>query len=229
MIKAILYDLDGTLIDSETAGLVSWTEVFRAHGCSLDEQLWLAEIAAGRGPCMPTAELEAAVGHRLDWADLEKQRLVRRDELLVARPGALEHLAQARTMGLATALVTNAPQWWVAQQLCRNGLDEHNFDTIVTGHSGLPRKPAPEIYLKALDLLKVNPAEAVSVEDSPVGISSAVAADVTCVAVANQVTRQLDLSGADLVVDSLTEVMPRALLARFSMLRERQIRGSDGN
>ena len=39
--KAILYDLDGTLIDSETAGLVSWREVFRAHGCALDEQRWI--------------------------------------------------------------------------------------------------------------------------------------------------------------------------------------------
>jgi len=213
--KAILYDLDGTLIDSETAGLLSWGEVFRAHGCSLDEQLWLAEVAAGRGPCMPKAELEAAVGRRLDWAELEEKRLVRRDELLTARPGALEHLAQARSMGLATALVTNAPQWWVAQQLGRNGLDEHNFDAIVAGHSGLPRKPAPEVYLKALDLLKLNPADAVSVEDSPVGIASAVAAGVTCVAVANEVTRRLDLSGGDLVVDSLTEVMPRALLERF--------------
>jgi HAD superfamily hydrolase (TIGR01509 family) len=215
LMKAILYDLDGTLIDSETAGLVSWAELFRAHGCSLDEQHWLAEVAAGRGPCMPKAELEAAVGRRLDWAELEAKRLVRRDELLVARPGALEHLVLARGMGLATALVTNAPQWWVTEQLGRNRLDEHDFDAIVTGHSGLPRKPAPEVYLKAVDLLMLNPADAVSVEDSPVGIASAVAAGVACIAVSNEVTCRLDLSGADLVVDSLTEVMPRALLERF--------------
>jgi HAD superfamily hydrolase (TIGR01509 family) len=215
-VKAILYDLDGTLIDSETAGLVSWTEVFRAHGASLDEQRWLAEVAAGRGPCMPTAELEAAVGRRLDWTALEAERLLRRDELLTARPGALEHLAQARGMGLATALVTNAPLWWVEQQLGRNGLDEHDFDAIVSGHSGLPRKPAPEVYLAALDLLELKPVDAVSVEDSPVGVVSAVTAGVACVAVANEVTRRLDLSAADLVVDSLTEVMPHTLLERFS-------------
>jgi HAD superfamily hydrolase (TIGR01509 family) len=214
--KAILYDLDGTLIDSETAGLVSWTEVFRAHGATLDEQRWLAEVAAGRGPCMPTAELEAALGHRLDWAVLEAERLVRRDELLTARPGALEHLAQARGMELATALVTNAPLWWVEQQLGRNGLDEHDFDAIVSGHSGLPRKPAPEVYLAALDLLELKPADAVSLEDSPVGVAAAVAAGVGCVAVANEVTRRLDLGAADLVVDSLTQVMPRTLLERFS-------------
>lgn len=213
--KAILYDLDGTLIDSETAGLVSWTEVFLAHGCSLDEQLWLAEVAAGRGPCMPKAELEAAVGRRLDWVELEAKRLVRRDELLIARPGALEHLARAGSMGLATALVTNAPDWWVEQQLGRNGLDEHSFDAIVTGRGGLPPKPAPDVYLTALDLLEVGPADAVSLEDSPVGIAAAVAAGVACVAVANEVTRRLDLSVADLVVDSLTEVMPQALLERF--------------
>jgi HAD superfamily hydrolase (TIGR01509 family) len=215
-VKAILYDLDGTLIDSETAGLVSWTEVFRAHGATLDEQRWLAEVAAGRGPCMPTAELEAAVGRRLDWAVLEAERLVRRDELLTARPGALEHLAQARGMELATALVTNAPLWWVEQQLGRNGLGEHDFDAIVSGHSGLPRKPAPEVYLAALELLELKPADAVSLEDSPVGVAAAVAAGVGCVAVANEVTRRLDLGAADLVVDSLTQVMPRTLLERFS-------------
>ncbi len=213
--KAILYDLDGTLIDSETAGLASWGEVFRAHGCALDEQLWLVEVAAGRGPCMPKAELEAEVGRRLDWVELEEKRLLHRDELLIARPGALEHLAQARGMGLATALVTNAPGWWVEQQLGRNGLDEHTFDAIVTGRSGLARKPEPEVYLTALDLLGLNPADAVAVEDSPVGIAAAVAAGVACVAVANEVTRRLDLSAADLVVESLTEVMPPALLERF--------------
>jgi len=213
--RAILYDLDGTLIDSETAGLVSWTEVFRAHGCSLDEQLWLAEVAAGRGPCMPNAELEAAVGRRIDWAEVEQKRLVRRDELLTARPGAVEHLARASDLGLATALVTNAPGWWVEQQLGRNGLDEHRFDAIVTGHAGLPRKPAPEVYLTALELLEMDPADAVCLEDSPVGIAAAVAAGVACVAVANEVTRRLDLRAADLVVDSLTEVMPQALLERF--------------
>lgn len=73
----------------------------------------------------------------------------------------------------------------------------------------------PFDHLTALDMLNLNPAGAVSVEDSPVGIAAAVAAGVACVAVADEVTRRLDLSAADLVVDSPTEVMPRALQERF--------------
>lgn len=202
-VRAVLYDLDGLLLDSETAGLVSWREVYAAHGCELDLAHWLGEVAAGRGPVMPKQQLEAQLGRPVDWDEVERGRLVRRDELLVARPGALRHVAAARALGLRTALVSNAPAWWIDQQVPRLGAPAPQFDAIVTGDPGLARKPAPDAYLKALQELGVAAQAAIAFEDSPVGIRAAQAAGIRCVAVPNEVTEHLDLSAADVVLPTL--------------------------
>jgi HAD superfamily hydrolase (TIGR01509 family) len=200
--RAVLYDLDGLLLDSETAGLISWREVYAAHGCELDLEHWLGEVAAGRGPVMPKQRLEELVGRPVDWDEIEHARLARRDELLVARPGALQHLAAARALG-HTALVSNAPAWWIEQQLPRLAVPRQQFDAIVTGAPGLARKPAPDAYLKALRELGVAAEAALAFEDSPVGIAAAQAAGIRCVAVPNEVTAHLDLSAADLILPAL--------------------------
>lgn len=210
--RAVLYDLDGLLLDSETAGLVSWREVYAAHGCELDLEHWLGEVAAGRGPVMPKQRLEELLGRPVDWDEVERGRLLRRDELLVARPGAVQHLAAARALGLRTALVSNAPAWWIEQQLPRLGIPAAHFDTIVTGAPDLARKPAPDAYLRALQELAVAASAAIAFEDSPVGIAAARAAGIRCVAVPNEVTEHLDLSAADLILPALDARPLSALL-----------------
>src|SRR3954469_3520226 len=102
---AVLYDFDGLLIDSETAGLTSWTEVYESFGHPIDREHWLAETLAGRGPCLPKEQLAALVADQIDWDTVESSRLKRRDELLVLRPGVLEHLAQAKELGALVGIV----------------------------------------------------------------------------------------------------------------------------
>lgn len=203
---ALLFDFDGLLIDSETAGLVSWQEVYASHGHAVDLSWWLGEVAAGRGPVMPTARLAALVGRALDWPAIEARRLVRRDELIVARPGALDLLARARTAGLPTAIVSNAPDWWIKAELAHTGLDRHPFDVVITKSPDRRGKPAPDGYLAALRALDVPATEAIAFEDSPVGIAAAKAAGIRCVAVPNDVTRHLSLVDADEILASLAEV-----------------------
>ena len=92
-------------------------------------------------------------------------------------------------------------------------------DAICTADRDPARaKPSPTLYLEALDLLGVPAAEAVAFEDSPNGVLAAKAAGVFCVAVPNEVTRDLGLAeaGADLVLDSLADLPPDELLGRFS-------------
>ncbi len=105
---AVLYDFDGLLIDSETAGLLSWKRVYAEFGHELDLAHWLSETEAGRGPCMPTERLAELVGKPVDWEAVERRRIVWRDELLVTRPGVEEHLAEARRLGFDLAIVSNA-------------------------------------------------------------------------------------------------------------------------
>jgi HAD superfamily hydrolase (TIGR01509 family) len=225
--RAFLYDFDGLLVDSETAGLVSWRELYQQHDQQLDEQWWRAEVAAGRGPCMPRDLLEALVGP-LDWDTLEPARLRRRDELLVARPGVLDHLRQARRHGLRLGVVSNAPDWWIEQQLPAAGLRPDWFDVVVTKSPRLARKPAPDAYLCALAALQLTPPEALAFEDSPVGVAAARAAGLTCVAVPNDVTRLLDLTTADLVLDTIDDLPVPDLVRRRGTGRPIARGGADG-
>lgn len=204
--RALLYDFDGLLIDSEVAGLRSWRALYAEFGQTLDTEHWVGEVAAGRGPVMPTALLEELVGRTLDWAELEPRRKAHRDELIVARPGVRAHLARARELGLSCAIVSNAPGWWIEEQLANTGLSPDHFAVIVCKDGTRAKKPAPDAYLAALDALSVRPADALAFEDSPIGIAAAKAAGLRCVAVPNEVTKDLPLDAADQILPSLASV-----------------------
>lgn len=210
--EALLYDFDGLLIDSEFAGLVSWQALYAEFGHTLDTEHWFTEVAAGRGPVMPTARLEALVGRELDWATLEPRRKAHRDELIVPRPGVRAHLDLARALGLPCAIVSNAPDWWITEQLANTGLDPDYFTVIVCKDGKRAGKPAPDAYLAALAALDVAPHDALAFEDSPVGVTAAKAAGIRCVAVPNEVTKGMALDAADQRVPSLASVSLTELL-----------------
>jgi HAD superfamily hydrolase (TIGR01509 family) len=211
--RALLYDFDGLLIDSEVAGLVSWRALYAEFGQTLDTEHWIGEVAAGRGPCMPSAQLEAALGRALDWDELEPRRKSHRDELIVARPGVRAHLARARELGLRCAIVSNAPDWWIDEQLDNTGLARDLFAVIVCKDGARASKPAPDAYLAALDTLGVAADDALAFEDSPIGVTAAKAAGLRCVAVPNEVTAGLPLETADQLLPSLDAMTLDELLA----------------
>ncbi|MGP4110778.1 HAD family hydrolase [Streptomyces sp. 4N509B] len=200
---AVLYDFDGLLVDSETAGLVSWRDIYEEFGHELDIAWWLAELSAGRGPCMPREQLAEAVGAAIDWEEVEARRLRRRDELLVLRPGAADHLDACERLGVRKAIVSNAPDWWITERLSACGIDIARFDAVMTKSAGLAKKPAPDSYLAVLEELGVPADSAVAFEDSPIGVRAAQAAGVACVAIPNFVTANFDLGEADLVLPAL--------------------------
>ncbi|HEY0449380.1 HAD family phosphatase [Actinophytocola sp.] len=212
-VRALLYDFDGLLVDSEFAGLRSWQALYDSHGHELDLEHWLGEVAAGRGPCMPIARLEELVGRQLDWADLEPVRKRHRDSLIAVRPGVLAHLDRARALGVPCAIVSNAPGWWIDEQLANTGLARDHFTAIVSKDGKRAGKPAPDSYLAALDALSVAPGDALAFEDSPVGVAAAKAAGIRCVAVPNEVTAAMPLDAADQLVSSLADVTLDELLA----------------
>lgn len=224
--RAVLYDFDGLLIDSETAGLVSWNRVYAEFGHELDLAHWLSETAAGRGPCMPTDRLEELVGAPIDWEPVESRRLAWRDALLVPRPGVHAHLEEAQRLGCSRAIVSNAPDWWIAQRLESTGIGAESFDVIICKSDGLAKKPAPDAYLAALRELGCPAESAIAFEDSPIGVQAAQAAGIRCVAVPNMVTAHFDLAFADLVLEALdarplAEVAGELLRAGHRALTER--------
>jgi HAD superfamily hydrolase (TIGR01509 family) len=215
-VQALLFDFDGTLIDTEAPSYRAWREIYAEHGHDLALERWVSRVGT-IGGFEPLEELEILTGTELDRGSLDAQRQRRRDELVEAellRAGVREYLDDARHLGLRVGIVTSGPTEWVATHLERLG-EADGWDCIICAdHDATLAKPAPTLYRRALAALDVSAAEAVAVEDSPNGVRAAKAAGIFCVAVPNPVTADLDLSEADVVVGSLADLPLTDLLSR---------------
>jgi HAD superfamily hydrolase (TIGR01509 family) len=213
-LRALLFDFDGLMLDTETAELVSWQELWAEHGQRFPAERYLREIGTVGG-YGAMSELEQLAGplDRTAAAARRSERKMALIELEELRPGVSEYLEEARVRGIATAIVSSSSRGWIdahLERLERSG----QFDAIVTGdHDASRGKPLPTLYLEALELLAVAPAEAVAFEDSPNGVTAATAAGVFTVGVPNGVTAGMSLDHADLLVGSLAELPFGALLA----------------
>jgi HAD superfamily hydrolase (TIGR01509 family) len=220
-VRALLFDFDGLILDTELASRAGWQLLYREHGHELPTDLWATLVGTTHAPWDPMAHLEELVGEPLEREALNERRHAHEIALIEAeelRPGIEEYLAAARRRGLKRAIVSSSTRHWVDMHLHR--LEQAvGWDAICTADRDRARaKPSPTLYLEALDALGVAAFEAVAFEDSPNGVLAAKAAGVFCVAIPNEVTRELGLeeAGADLVLDSLADLGPDELLARLA-------------
>ena len=220
-VRAFLFDFDGLLLDTEFASRAGWQLLYREHGHELPEDLWATLVGTTHAPWDPMTHLEELVGAPLERDALNERRYAHEIALIEAeelRPGITDYLAAAREHALKRAIVSSSSRRWVDMHLER--LEEAvGWDAICTADGDPVRaKPAPTLYLEALAALDVAAGDAVAFEDSPNGVLAAKAAGIFCVAVPNEVTRDLGLeeAGADLVLDSLAELPPEALFSRFT-------------
>jgi HAD superfamily hydrolase (TIGR01509 family) len=222
MIRALLFDFDGLLVDTEGPSYAAWAGVYSEHGHELTLDTWSAAIGTLDG-FDPFADLEGRLGRALD----REAVTARRKELEYAasdleelRDGVAEYLQEAEELGLARAIVSSSSDDWVDRHLGRLDLRE-GWSCIVTAN-GDPSiaKPLPTLYLGALERLGVDADESIAFEDSPNGITAANAAGIYCVAVPNPTTAALDVTHADLVLRSLEEVPLAELLERVEREKE---------
>jgi HAD superfamily hydrolase (TIGR01509 family) len=217
-VRAFLFDFDGLIVDTETASRAAWEWVYREHGFELPADKWLTLVGTIGAPWDPMTHLEGLVGAPLAQEELNAQRRDHELTLLEAealRPGIADYLDEAKRRGLKRAIVSSSTRRWVDMHLAR--LERTvGWDAIVTADHDVARaKPRPDLYEEALELLGVEAGEAVAFEDSLNGVRAARSAGIFCVAVPNEVTRKLGLDEADLVLDSLADLPPDELLARF--------------
>lgn len=220
MLKALIFDFDGLILDTETPEYRTWQTIYREHGFELPHDEW-SRIVGGYG----LSNFDAAdhLAHlsqgRLDPAPL-RQRLAEESLAIIhaqaALPGVPAMLKAAKTHGLKLAIASSSPHSWVDAHAERLGLLRH-FDQVICADDVAPgrTKPNPDLFLLALEQLGVEKEAAVIFEDSPNGALAANRAGVFVVAVPNPVTALLDLSHADLVVNSLAELTLADLLKHF--------------
>jgi HAD superfamily hydrolase (TIGR01509 family) len=215
-VRAVVFDFDGLVLDTESSIYQAWCEVYEAHGCTpLTLEEWSAEVGTIRGLDIVSI-LQARATRPVDLDALHATRLARRDELLAQetlRPGIEAWLSHAGDAGLGVAIASASEPEWVESHLVRLGVRGH-FAHVACRTESVPAKPAPDVYLHACAALGVDPHDAVAVEDSPHGIAAAKAAGLWCVAVPNPITERLDLGAADVVVPSLAALPLAEAIAR---------------
>jgi HAD superfamily hydrolase (TIGR01509 family) len=215
-ILALVFDFDGLILETEGPIYQSWREVYAAYGIPLPLETW-GKIIGTSDHFDVFGELERQVGRELDREALTAQQKQRETTLVLeqqVRPGVEEYLGDAQRLGLKVGLASSSSCKWVTGHLERLGLLAY-FDYICARDDVRFTKPDPELFLMAARRLGVAPHQAVAIEDSPNGILAAKRAGLFCLAVPNELTRQLSMDLADLCVDSLLELPLEQLLYRF--------------
>jgi HAD superfamily hydrolase (TIGR01509 family) len=210
MLKALIFDFDGLILDTETPEVLVWQTIYREQGFELPVHEW-EKTVGGYG--ISTFDAAEHLSHlsqgRLDAVSMrtryreESGLLIEASSIL---PGVLEIIHEARESGVRVAIGSSSPHSWVDTHLKRLGIF-HFFNPVICQDDVPPgkTKPNPDIYLKVLDMLKVQNTEAVVFEDSPNGVLAARRAGIFVVAVPNGLTALMNVSG-DLTVSSLAEM-----------------------
>jgi HAD superfamily hydrolase (TIGR01509 family) len=216
MIKALIFDFDGLILETETPIFISWNELYQSYGCQLPLDSWVTLIGGSDHPFDPYAELERQIGHPLDKAAIEPVRRKREMALVDAQkmlPGVMQYLNEAKQLGLKIGLASSSSHWWVNGHLNRLGI-VHYFDCVRTRDDVTQVKPFPDLYQNVLEAIDVRANEGIALEDSPNGIQAAKDAGLFCVAVPNQMTHRLHLERADLTLNSLLDLPLSEVITR---------------
>jgi HAD superfamily hydrolase (TIGR01509 family) len=204
MFEAVLFDFDGLIANSEPLQKAAWRTYLADHGYALSDTL------VDRMFGLRLLESAALVRETLALPFPVEQIMAERDAIfldslrgvLQPMPHAHETVAAVRARGLRTALATSGHRRYIALALAELDL-QTAFDAVVTGDTVPRGKPAPDIFLRAAELIGVLPEHCVVVEDAPHGVAAAKAAGMMAVAVPNELTGDLDFSAADLICPSL--------------------------
>ncbi len=211
-IHAVLYDMDGLIVDTEPIHFQAFRRYMRELGVDLPESVMPDLIGYTELDNLRDLKRKYALDTPLD--DMASARQAIYLDLVGTSPvnvfpGFWDFSADARQRGLKEAVVSSAAADQVEAVLGRlfegraDGPADSYFGAIVTGDDIQRNKPAPDIYLEGAKRLDVPPALCLALEDSPPGAESAASAGMLVVAVPNEYTRDLPFPGATAVVDSL--------------------------
>jgi HAD superfamily hydrolase (TIGR01509 family) len=216
LIRALIFDFDGLILETEEPIYRSWKEVYEAHGVPLPFDLWVKTVGSSNQEFHPQRHLEESLGGPLPQDEIDR-RIARRVELVLAeplRPGVADLARAARAAGMKVGVASSSSRDWVRGHLERLGIVDL-FDCLRARDDVEHVKPDPDLYLASLECLGVSAAEALAIEDSPNGVLAAKRAGLRCVAVPNRITAGLDLSQADLRLSSLADLPLRQLLEKL--------------
>ncbi len=214
MIRALVFDFDGLILDTETALIDAYGDVHAAHGKAFDRPLFTRSVGHADYAFDPWREF----GPGADRAALDRERRafnVARDLALPVLPGIQALIGEAAAAGLKVGLASNSRHPHVEGHLNRLGLRER-FDFVACREDVASPKPEPDLYRLVLNAFGLRGHEAIAFEDSHTGTTAAKRAGLWAVAVPNVSTGHHDFSHVDLRLDSLADCRLAKLVARFA-------------
>jgi HAD superfamily hydrolase (TIGR01509 family) len=201
---AVIFDCDGTLVDSEPLARTAWQRALSPYGYVLTDDD--AEASVG----LPYPRVHAYFAERVDlpaaepfWSEFTGELFALIDSDLVRFDDAVDAAHELRERGIPVAVASSSPRERLHRTLTRAGLLDA-FDVVVAGDEVANGKPAPDMFLLAAERLGVPPGECIVIEDSPPGVQAGLAAGMTTLAVCRVPGTEASLANADRVVDSLT-------------------------
>jgi HAD superfamily hydrolase (TIGR01509 family) len=217
MIKAVIFDFDGLILDTELPVFRAWQEVFAKHGQELTLDGWVDYIGRSPGAFDPCIDLEQLLGQAVDREAIRIEHHQCEASLIQAEgilPGVVNLIEQAFKRNLRLGIASSSERAWVVGHLTRLGLGDR-FETIRCSDDVVHTKPAADLYSAVLAAWGIAPREAFALEDSPHGVSAAKAAGMFCIAVPNEMTKNLSFDHADLVLPSLEGTSLEKLLQQI--------------
>lgn len=215
MIKAIVFDFDGTILDTETPWYTAFREMYGKHNVELTLELYSTCIGTSHHEFDPYEYL--ITEHRVPLDRAEFRQAIRQHhtalmEQETIREGVMTYLEEAKAAGLKIGLASSSERAWIDKFLNKLGIAAY-FDCIRTADNVKKVKPDPELYLQALECLGVEPDEAVAIEDSPNGAKAALAAGMHCVVTPNSITQYLEFQPCSYKLNRLSDLKLGDLIA----------------
>jgi beta-phosphoglucomutase family hydrolase len=214
VIKAVIFDMDGVIVDTEPLHIKAEKETLKKHGVkvsALELRKYTGTTAKFEfAELIRKYEMNATVGELFN----EKEKILFKllEEDLRPTRGIIELINSLRQQGVKLAIASSAHRKLIKYVLGKLGIT-HLFDSIVTAEDISRSKPDPEIFMKSANKLGVRPAECVVIEDAKLGVIAAKKAGMKCVGYLNPHSGCQDLSKADRIIDNFAKLNVEELLS----------------
>lgn len=206
MIKGIIFDFDGLIIDTETPQYRVFNDIFLDYDSELPLSIWQLEV--GTASTFNSFDLlESQINRKVNQAELRKRTRMKIKSALEYAPireGVIEFLNEAKKLNLKIGLASSSNYTWVSNHLKRVGL-YHYFECIKTSDDVDKVKPDPDLYIKTAKCLGLRPEQCLAFEDSANGAKAAKDAKMKCIVVPNEITSSMDFGEVEYRINSMSE------------------------
>jgi len=226
MIKAIIFDLDGLMIDSEKVAIQAWQYYLKSLGVSLAEEQYMVIVGADHAYSLEYIRQHAGI--EIDRSELDNAfwanifALFERDGL-EPMSGVLPLLKEISARGIQLGVASNSPTDYVHKALEKIGVKDQ-FNAIIGVDQVAHGKPAPDVYLRAATCLGMTPDSCLAIEDTMVGAQAALAAGMPCILVPNPLLGKVDLDEALTIYPTLDDLLQNL----NTVLTDKSMSSTDG-